>query len=240
MSIARYGEGFNINPTITIAKDGERWGAGIGIGYLWRGEYDFSDTTPDFDPGDIYNVTAEILYAFSESWQGRVLGEMAWYGIDSVEGRDYYQEGDFFLAGIGLNYVQDRWDAAFTLKGIYRGKCDFQEGNQRLATEERSGFGDEYLADLVVRVQLNPETKLSSRLYYLAVLENDYPGDDPLFIDGKQKVSLRFSLERQLADDFSGRIGLEGYRMDEGRNWYHDDDREYRGMVVDCSLTKTF
>jgi hypothetical protein len=240
VAISRYGEGFNVNPTITLAKQGDRWGIGAGVGYLWRGEYDFSDTARDFDPGDIFNITAEGIYAFSDAWQGRLFGELAWYGTDELESRDYYQEGDFILAGVGVDYFETKWEAALSAQGIFRGKSDFPADNRQLATEDRAGYGDEYLADLTVKYLMNPETILSSRLYYLLVTKNGYDETDPAFIDEKQKVSLAISLMRQFSPQFSARIGLEGYLLDQGQNWYTDEDRSYRGLVADVSLTKAF
>jgi len=240
VDISRYGEGFNINPTITVAKQEERWGVGLGLGYLLRGEYDFSDTAQDYDPGEIFNISAEGFYAFTDAWQGRLFGEMAFYGTDELSTQDYYEEGDFILAGVGVDYFQAKWDASFTVQGIFRGKSEFQADNLQLATEDRAGYGDEYLADLTVQYLLSPERTLSSRLYYLAVMENDYDEDDPSFIDDKQKISLKISLLHQFSDDFSGRVGLEGYLLDEGRNWYHDEDREYRGLVLDVAVSKAF
>jgi hypothetical protein len=240
VAISRYGEGFNVNPTITIAKTGARWSAGIGVGFLMRGEYDFSDTVQDFDPGDIINITGEAHYAFNNRWQGRLFGEVAWYGTDEVDGEDYYQEGDFFLAGAGVSYYRDRWDADISFKSIFCGKCDFPVSPGEIGTEDRGGFGDEYLTDLVARFRLNPATTLQSRLYYLVVTENDYDGDDPSYIDGQEKISLAVSLQRSFTPTFSGCIGIEGFQLDQGRNWYHDDDREYRGLVVDASIKKAF
>ena len=43
VAISRFGEGFNVNPTITMAKVWNNFAAGIGVGYLWRGEYDYSE-----------------------------------------------------------------------------------------------------------------------------------------------------------------------------------------------------
>lgn len=240
VDISLYGEGFNVNPTFTMARQEERWGIGVGVGYLWRGEYDFSDTAQNYDPGDIFNITAEGFYAFTDVWLGRIFGEMAFYGTDEMESQEYYQEGDFFLAGIGVDYFKDKWEASLSGQGIFRGKCQFQADNLQLATEDRAGYGDEFLADLTVRFALSPENALSSRLYYLMVLKNDYEENDPSFIDEKQKVSLKVSLHHQFAEDFSGRIGLEGYLLDEGRNWYHEEDREYRGMIMDIAVSKAF
>ena len=240
VAISRYGEGFNVNPTITMAKQEERWGVGLGIGYLLRGEYDFSDTAQDYDPGEIFNLSAEGFYVLTDHWQGRLFGEMAFYDTDELRGQDYYREGDFILAGAGVDYFRNKWEAAFVVQGIFRGKCEFQADNLQLATEDRAGYGDEYLADLTVRYLLSPERTLSSRLYYLNVMENDYEEDDPSFIDDKQKVSLKVSLQQQFDETFSGRIGVEGYLLDEGRNWYHDEDRQYRGLVLDVAVSKAF
>jgi hypothetical protein len=223
-----------------MAKQGDRWGVGLGVGYLWRGEYDFSDTASNYDPGDIFNITAEGIFAVTDAWQGRLFGEIAWYGTDELGIQDYYREGDFLLTGIGVDYFQARWEAAFSAQGIFRGKSEFPAANLQLATEDRAGYGDEYLADLTVRFLMKPETTLSSRLYYLVVLKNDYDDNDPSFIDEKQKISLGLSLLHQFSPQFSGRIGLEGYLLDQGRNWYHDDDRNYHGMAVDVSVTKSF
>ncbi len=240
VAISRYGEGFNVNPTITMAKQGDRWGVGVGFGYLWRGEYDFSDTARDYDPGDIFNITAEGIYAFTNAWQGRLFGEVAWYGTDEVGSQDYYQEGDFILAGAGVDYFRKRWEASLSVQSIFRGKSEFPADNQQLATEDRAGYGDEYLADLTVRFLMNPATTLSSRLYYLTVLKNDYDADDPAFIDEKEKFSLGVALLHQFSPQTTGRVGLEGYLLDEGRTWYHEEDRDYRGFVVDVSLTRVF
>jgi len=240
VAISRYGEGFNVNPTITVAKQEERWGVGVGIGYLVRGEYDFSDTAQDYDPGEIFNISAEGFYAFADAWQGRLFGEMVFYDTDKLDGQNYYREGDFVLTGLGVDYFQSKWEAAFIVQGIFRGKCEFQANNLQLATEDRAGYGDEYLADLTVRYLISPENTLSSRLYYLTVMENDYDQDDPSFIDEKEKVSLKVSLLHQFSEDFSGRVGIEGYLLDEGRNWYHDEDREYRGLMMDVAINKAF
>jgi len=41
VTITNFGEGFNVNPTVSIAKEWGNWVVGVGFGYVWRGEYDF-------------------------------------------------------------------------------------------------------------------------------------------------------------------------------------------------------
>ena len=240
VSITRYGEGFNVNPTITVAKQQERWAVGLGVGYLWRGEYDFSEDIVDYDPGDIVNVTAEAVYAFTDRWQGRLFGEFAFYGTDELDIQEYYREGDYLLAGVGADYIEQQWEASLSAKGIFRGKSEFQEENLALSTEDNNSYGDEYQMDLTGLWRLDSLTTISSNLQYLYLMENDYSSTSPLYMGKKQKVSLGVALQRQLPYALTGTVGLKGYLLDEDRNWYHADDRRYRGFLVDLSFSKAF
>jgi hypothetical protein len=240
VAISRFGEGFNVNPTITLAKVWNSFAAGIGVGYLWRGEYDYSETVLNYDPGDILSLTGEISYYFSPKWQGRLFGEFAHYGKDEVRSNDYYKEGKFFLVGVGTNYYQTDWEAMLTVQGIFRGKSRFQEEGQGLTTEDRDSYGNEWSADLSWKYKLSTVTTLRSQLYYLWVVNNDYASNSPLFIGDKQKTSLAFAIARQLTPLLKGEFGLSGYIIDEERNWYHTDDRTYRGFVASIILTKMF
>ena len=240
VSITRYGEGFNVNPTITIAKQKERWAIGFGVGYLWRGTYDFSEDLQDYDPGDIFNITAEGIYAFTDRWQGRLFGEFALYGTDEMDVQDYYREGDYLLAGVGADYIEKQWEASLSVKGIFRGKSDFQEDNLALSTEDNNSYGDEYQVDLMWLLRMDSQTTINSTFQYLYLMENDYPSTSPLYMGKKQKVSLGVALERQFPAQLTGKIGLNGYLLEEDKNWYHADDRDYRGFLVDVSVTKMF
>jgi len=240
VTITRYGEGFNVNPTVTVAKQQERWAIGFGVGYLWRGEYDFSEDILNYDPGDIFNLTVEAVYAFTDRWQGRLFGEFALYGTDELDVQDYYREGDYLMAGVGADYIEKQWEASFSVKGIFRGKSEFQEEDLALTTEDRNSYGDEYHVDLSWLYRLNSQTAISSNLRYLYLSENDYDSTASLYFGSKQKISLGVALQRQFSADLTGRVGLDGYQLDEDRNWYHTDDRVYRGFLVDFSITKAF
>lgn len=240
VTITRYGEGFNVNPTLTMVKQNERWAIGLGVGYLWRGEYDFSEDMLDYDPGEIFNVTTEAVYTFSDRWQGRLFGEYASYKTDELDIQDYYREGDYLLAGVGADYFENQWEASLSVKGIFRGKSEFQEENLALSTEDHNSYGDEYHVDLVWLYRFNPQMVITSNLRFLYLSENDYESTSPLYFGSKQKISLGVALQREFASQLTGKIGLDGYLLDEDRNWYHDDDREYRGFLVDLSITKAF
>jgi hypothetical protein len=240
VTVNRFGEGFNVNPTITLAKIWDRWAAGIGLGYLWRGEYDFSETARHYDPGDILLLTGEVSCYFSPRWQGRLFGEVAHYGKDEVKSSAYYKEGFFSLVGVGLTHYRENWDASLTVQAIFRGRSQFQEDGGGLKTEDRDSYGNEWSADASTHFYLSKKTTLHSQLYYLCVFENEYSTASPFYIGEQQKVSLSIGLARQLTSTLKAACDLSGYVLDVGRNWYHDDSVTYRGFIISVSLTQQF
>ena len=114
MTITTYGEGLNINPTLVLSKEWDTWVAGVGLGYTWRGEYDYSSSLHDYNPGNIFNVNAELRHDFTSEVYGKVFGEYLTYGKDEVHGKDYYQEGDVTLLGLGATYTRTLWNLGFT------------------------------------------------------------------------------------------------------------------------------
>ena len=59
VALQRFGEGFDVNPTVIVYHNFGDWGLGGGIGYLFAGEYDPTEDIPsdDFDPGDELSVS---------------------------------------------------------------------------------------------------------------------------------------------------------------------------------------
>ncbi len=145
VSITNFGEGFNINPTLSVAKEWGNWVVGIGVGYIWRGEYDLRNKifewthdmgpsvgsesfyTKEFNPGDIFNATFEVRYDFTPNWNSRFFGGYTWFGKDRVDSFKFYQEGEVLLLGLGFYYKQKKWDAAFTIQSLFRDKSKFKE-----------------------------------------------------------------------------------------------------------------
>ena len=240
VSISQYGEGLNVNPTIALAKVGENWAAGIGVGYLMRGDYDYSEAVLDYDPGDILSITGEVAGFFSSELKGRLYGELARYEKDKVGKRDYYEESDFKLIGVELGYYREAWDASLSIESIFRGKSKFQEEGAGLLTEERSSYGDEYNLSLSGRYLWNDKTTVRYQVAYLLVNENDYAKSSPFYIGDRNKVSLLLSLLKAFSPSFDCEFTLSGYLLDVDRNWYHSEGRTYKGLMAGVLLRKQF
>ena len=240
VTITYFGEGFNINPTITVAKDWDDWSMGIGLGYLVRGEYDYSYDVKDYDPGNIFNLTASLEYYFNDQWSANLLTRFASFGMDEVKGDDYFKQGAMVEVGVGLNHFATAWDASAGMKYLIRTKCEFPEPDSGVVQEEHNSYGNEFQADLAGHYYLDKKTTLNGLFNFLYVEENDYPSSSNLFIGSRAKTTFGAGVSRALTDHINAALNLSGFYMTTERNWYQDGDRTYNGFSADIRFTGSF
>lgn len=242
ISINRLGEGYNINPTLTLAKELGNFVAGLSAGYNWRGKYDYSTETRNYDPGDIFTLSAEVRYDFTRLFFTRLFANYAWYDKDKLEGADQYQEGDLYLLGWGIHYNPQKWQTGFVLRSIYRHKSKFQESQGLLATEEKNSHGLEWRGDLYFNYLITPRTTLKTGLQGLFITKNDYPQDSSRYIGKKEKISLGLGATTALGAHFSADILLKGFIMHDEDSQYPEyrSGRTYRGFSLGAFITGWF
>ncbi|MCX8117571.1 MAG: hypothetical protein N3G78_06560 [Desulfobacterota bacterium] len=275
VSINKFGEGFNVNPNLSIAKDWGRFAAGVGLGYVWRGEYDFTTQVleindflfgriikfyaRDYDPGEIFNINAELRYDVLPRFQGRLYSQYVWYGRDRLKKKDFYQEGDLWMVGMGLQYSQEEWEVEITLRGLLRGKSKVKQDpgdvslippdrwylyglRQPIRTEPKNSHGDEWVADLSIRYFLDEKTALKSFLQGLYVTKNDYPFGSPRFLGRREKGSLGLGLSRVLHPSLQGELIGRAFLMHDEERFMPEfqSERNYRGYSVGLYLTGKF
>lgn len=245
VSINNFGEGFDINPTLTATKEWKNWVGGFSFGYLWRGSYDFSSelNITDYQPGDIYNVNAELRYYFSPTVSTRVFGGHAWYGPDTVRDSKLFQEGDFSQFGLGLYYSQEKkWDAGVTFRGISRDKSKFQGPSGHLVTESRNRRGDEWIVDLAGRYVLDEKTALRSFVQGRYFTENDYASTSSFYVGKREKVLFGIGVTRAFGPHFEAGLDIKGFfKHDDERNYPQFlSSRDYHGMSVTLLFAGNF
>ncbi len=242
MSITTYGEGLNINPTLIFSKEWEKWVAGVGLGYTWRGKYDFSSFLPDYNPGDIFNINAELRHDFTPEMSGRVFGEYLTFGKDEVQGNDYYQEGDVALVGLGAKYTRPGWDLGFTLQGILRQKSKIQESDVPIvAAEDHNSHGNEWIGDVSYNYSMSEVTNLNAGLQLLMIEKNDYPSDSAFFIGKRQKTTITCGMTRSLRPNVKCILDLKAFSMDDDKNVYHPgEDLKYKGLSIGSTVALSF
>ncbi len=244
VSITSLGEGFNVNPTVAVAKAWGNWVAGVGAGYAFRGKYDFSSELhmKNFEPGDIITANAIAKYGFAEGWSARAFASAAWYRKETVEGVSLYREGDYYAVGAGLDRTWERTSAAFTLKSVLRQKSRIPNGTGGLSSESDNIHGNEWWAILNLRHQCGPKTVVSADLTGLLITANGYDEGSPRHVGERRKVALGLGAVRDLGQGVEAGLNLKGFAMhDDASNFPQPRSaRSYRGASAVLSLGKNF
>lgn len=215
-TITTFGEGVNINPTISFAKERGPWSAGMGIGYNVRRSYDVSAEAglTDYDPGDILSLNALLQREIFGDYVFRIFGKYSRFGKDRLRGSDFYREGDYRMVGIGLSREGKAWEADVNLRGTFRGKAEILSGGS-LVTEPERSRGDEWIVEALVRRAIREDTRLSGSVRGLLVAKNGYPGTAPRHNGSKEKVSVSVGCDRTFPGGLSGEIALKAFLMTE-------------------------
>jgi hypothetical protein len=216
VTITTFGEGVNINPTLTFAKEWGPWSAGAGIGYNARRTYDVSAEAglTDYDPGDILSLNALLQREFSRGYVGRIFGKFSRFGKDRLRGVDFFREGDYRMAGIGLSRSGAAWEADVNLRGAFRGKTEILSGGS-LVTEPERSRGDEWSAEASVRHALRKDLSLSGSVRGLIISKNGYSEGASRHNGSREKIALSVGCDRRFANGMAAGVSLKGFLMTE-------------------------
>ena len=241
MPITDFGEGFNVNPYISASKQFDKLVLGIGAGYYYRGKYNFSETTRDFKLGDIITASLEAGYDITDSIQASLFGEYAYTGTDTVDGDDYYKEGDLYVIGLGAGYAQPSWKLDVNLTGLIRNKSKFLTDSQILEPAAYNNHGIEYDAGVTYKYFLNEKTALGTGVEFDYVGKNDYPSDSPYYIGNRTIFALNGGIDRTFMDNLKGNASLRLYTINEEPDMEHPDNSiSYYGGTLTASISYTF
>lgn len=251
VTVIRFGEGFNVNPTLTLTKQwGEKWVTGIGFGYAFRGEYDFTLDKKNFQPGDIFSIVPEVRYFFSDGWCARLFGNYSHFGEDKVtnglftflNSDRFFRQGDFYLGGIGVDYKQPRWRAGFTFTGIYRDKNEFENFSGALTTQGSQAQGEEYIADLSFQYLLTDRLTFKSLLHMIWIIEQTRRFQERPFLIGDREIySLQVGLSAKLTPHIEGEFNIRGFGIPATKSSLHPiQDASFTGLATEVKLTGTF
>jgi len=216
VSITTFGEGVNVNPTISLAKEWGPWSTGLGIGYNVRRTYDVSTDAglTDYDPGDILSLNVLLQRECSRGYVGRIFGKFSRFGKDRLRGADLFREGDYRMVGVGISRAGSAWEADVNLRGTFRGKAEILSGGSLVPEPERSR-GEEWSAEASVRHALRKDVSLSGSVRGLIVAENGYPGGASRHNGSKEKIAFSIGCDRRFASGMAVGVGLKGFLMTE-------------------------
>ena len=235
VTITTFGEGVNVNPTLSLAKEWGPWSAGAGVGYNVRRTYDFSTEAglTDFDPGDILSLNALLQRECSRGYVARIFGKFSWFGKDRLRGADFFREGDYRMAGVGISRAGAAWEADVNLRGTFRGKAETLSGGS-LATEPERSRGDEWSAEASVRRAVREDVSLSASVRGLIVSKNGYSGGTSRHNGAKEKIALSVGCDRRFAGGTAAGVSLKGFLMTEEEQSVPQfrEERTSRGIAL--------
>lgn len=240
-----HGEGFAINPAIMAANSWGKWRAGVGAGYTLRGEYDLSEEVKQYDPGDIFLLTGEAGYGFSDSLEAGLYVEYGFFGKDKQDGSAYYQEGDFLVSGANLTMRSPKWELLLNLEKITR--TGWIHEDEILAVPDPApssatlkNRGDEIKAQAVYRRFLTGLSSVRGVVEISRLDKNDRKESDPLYFGERRKFRSGVSFAHAFSPVTEGEIGVEMFLMDADKSYLHATDRTYTGVTLGATLIRRF
>lgn len=244
ISVTYFGEGFNVNPSVIFSRQwGDQWVTGVGFGYNFRGDYDYSTTVQKYGPGDIFSVVPEVRYYFAEQWMSRLFANFSTYSQATSNSQPFSQQGDFFLIGAGLTHTRKDWAAGLNLFGIIRGKDKLFIQGTDLRNLNAYSFnqGDEIVADLSFSYFLDDKTTFKSLARYLWMNGNGQDVTSPLFWGQRNYFALSVGVARKITTNIEAECGVKGLTMHDEPNWNHvGRDQSFLGMAGQLMITGLF
>lgn len=236
-----YGEGFNINPTITIAKGWGNWTFALGLGYLWRGEYDFSESLKDYQQGMAYNALAEARYYYLPKSYARLFTGYTIYDTDTANGRDYFDEGNVLLVGGAISHaLSPAFKVSGGISGIFREDATFYDKTSGINQNLNAFNGTETVVDLGGSYAVNSKTVLSIPLQARWIASNDNPA--PYHAGSREKYSMGAGVTREVTPMLTADLLLKGfYKHDNATDIPETTPERYiSGIGISASLTGKF
>jgi hypothetical protein len=240
--LERFGEGFDVNPTISAYRNFGRFGVGGGIGYLWTGEYDPTKDIPgdDLDPGDEFTVTALADYAVADAT--RLVGSVTYtmFGTDTLGGRDSFKEGDELDFRVSLEWRPEPWWIAVTFRDIVRFKAERLNAAGNLETEPSNSRGNDIRGSVVVGYIFDDVWTVTGVVEVKHVFANDYPTRDPLYDGGRTKVSVGPTVSWLPHRRFGIEGGVRYFWMDVERSPFFPQAGTINGVHADVRVMYRF
>ena len=239
--ITTWGEGFDVNPTITFVKSWEKIVVGVSGGFLWRDEYDYSKEFEDYDPGDIWRVTAEFRYYPTDSWLLRLYSAYTWYEEDEVDGDDFYEPGDLLEFGAGIVYERAPWRFSMAFSSYFRDKDRMETAAGNIRNEDHNSYGDEFLLRNSLRYSISEKQSVFGLLNFMRIEPNGYSHEDKFYRGRRQKAEAGLGWQWKFARDYRFQLISSLYLLhDEETADHPDSNRTYRGGSIRIGLTTHF
>jgi hypothetical protein len=242
VALQRFGEGFDVNPTVIVYRNFGDWGLGGGIGYLWTGEYDPTKDIPsdDFDPGN--ELSASVLgdVFLGDVW--RLVGRASYthFTPDERGGQEVFREGDELDLGLSLEWRPEPWWAVVSLRDIYHFKAERVNAASQLDDESRNSRGNEIRGGVTVGYIIDDAWTVRGIVDVRYVAASDYATGDPLYDGGRFKIAVGPGVTWTLSRTFALDASVRWFYLDAERSPIFPSGATINGVHADFRVTYRF
>jgi hypothetical protein len=242
VALQRFGEGFDISPTVIVYRSFGDWGLGGGIGYLWTGEYDPTEdiSGDDFDPGDelTVNVLGDVF--IGDVW--RFIGRVSYttFGTDERGGFETFREGDEIDIGASLEWRPEPWWALLSVRDIYRFKAERLNAAGQLTEEPQNSRGNEIRGAVTVGYIIDDAWTVRGTVDVRYVAANDYATSAPLYDGGRFKIAVGPGFAWTPSRTFGLDASVRWFYLDAERSPIFPRGAEIIGVHADLRVTYRF
>jgi hypothetical protein len=240
--LERFGEGFDVNPTVSAYRNFGRFGIGGGIGYLWTGEYNPTEDIPndDLDPGN--ELTIVLLGDVYVAEATRLVGSVSYtmFSEDELGGRETFKEGDEIDIRVSLEWRPEPWWVVVSVRDIVRFKADRLDASGGLSTEPFNSRGNDIRGSVVVGYIVDDVWTVMGAVEVKHVFANDYPASNILYDGGRTKVAIGPTVNWLPHRRFGIEGGFRYFFMDVERSPFFPQPGTIHGVHADLRVMYRF
>jgi hypothetical protein len=209
VTVTMFGEGVNLNPTLSLAKEWGPWSARVSA--ITSPRHFATGWTTTIPGTSLHECTGVGVFPWARQ---AVFGKFSRFGKDRAPSTDLFREGDYRMAGVGLSRSGAAWEADVNLRGAFRGKTENLSGGT-LVTEPERSRGDEWSAEASVRHALRKDLSLSGSVRGLIISKNGYSEGASRHNGSREKIALSVGCDRRFANGMAAGVSLKGFLMTE-------------------------
>jgi hypothetical protein len=242
VALQRFGEGFDVNPTVIVYRNFGDWGLGGGVGYLWTGEYDPTEDIPndDFNPGNELSLSVLGDVFLGDVW--RLIGRVAYthFTADERGGFEVFREGDEIDIGVGLEWRPEPWWAVVSARDIYRFKAERLNAAGQLGEEAQNSRGNEIRGVVTVGYIIDDIWTVRGTMDVRYVAANDYATSAALYDGGRFKIAIGPGVTWTLSRTFALDASVRWFYLDAERSPIFPAGATINGVHADMRVTYRF
>jgi hypothetical protein len=242
VALQRFGEGFDVNPTVIVYRSFGDWGIGGGVGYLFAGEYDPTQdiANDDFNPGDELSVNVLGDVFLGDVW--RLMGRVAYthFTRDERGGVEVFREGDELDIGVGLEWRPEPWWAVASVRNIYRFKAERVNASGQLDEEPENSRGNEIRGAVTVGYIIDDVWTVRGTVDFRYVAANDYATNAALYDGGRFKIAVGPGVTWTFSRTFALDASVRWFYLDAERSPIFPLGANINGVHADMRVVYRF